>query len=236
MPDTSLPPAAARRTAAAKPDRRQAILLAAERLFADRGYHAVSMRDIATAAEVPVALVSYHYGSKQALYRAIFESWLPSIEQRRARLASAMQRPRSPTTLRAVLLAFVEPLVQLHADPLGQHFARMAARDLSAPTPEADANNREFFDPMAHAFIDAFQALYPARTREELAWCYQFMLGALLHFLSDTRVQRLSGGSATPADPARQPLLLAFIEAGFAGVLGKPSTTPASTRAKVRQP
>ena len=150
------------RAAASRPDRRQAILLAAERLFAERGFHAVSMRDIATEAGVPVALVSYHYGSKQALYRAIFESWLPSIGQRRAGLDAVMAAPAG-ATLGAVLRAYTVPLLRLQADPLGQHFARMASRDMAERTPEAEALQQEFFDPLATAYIDAFQQLYPGR-------------------------------------------------------------------------
>jgi AcrR family transcriptional regulator len=210
-----------RRAQPEAPSRRDAILLAAERLFAERGYHAVSLRDIAAEAGVQVALVGYYFGAKHELYRAIFESWVPSIRQRRALLAEAMAAERTPSTLRDVLDAFVDPLVQLQADPQGRHFARMAARDLAAPTPEADANNREFFDPMAHAFIDALQALFPRHTREQVAWCYQFMLGAVLHYLSDVRVERLSRGAAKAADPARKDMLLDFIAAGFRGVLGR---------------
>ena len=42
-----------------RPDRRAAILLAAEKLFAEHGYHAVSIRQIALEAQVPLALVHH---------------------------------------------------------------------------------------------------------------------------------------------------------------------------------
>ena len=203
--------------------RRQNILLAAERLFAQHGFHGVSMRDIATEARVPVALVSYHYGTKQDLYHAIFESWLPTVEQRRAMLDQATAGAQVPT-LEAILDAFIRPLVAMNHDPAGQYFAKMAARDLASPTPESEQAQREYFDPMAHAFIDALQRLFPKRTRADVAWCYQFMLGAVLHHLSDVRIERLSGGTATAADPARAPMLVAFVAAGFRGALGEPAS------------
>ena len=202
--------------------RRQAILLAAERLFAEHGYHGVSMRDIAAGAGVPVALVSYHYGGKQELYQAIFVSWQPSVQQRRALLQRALDDPAG-TTLEAILQAFVGPLAAMNRDPAGRYFARMAARDLASPTPESEQAQHAFFDPMAHAFIDALQTLFPRATRADVAWCYQFMLGAVLHHLSDVRVERLSLGTATAADPAREPMLVAFVAAGFRGALGEPA-------------
>ena len=47
---------------------RQKILDAAEILFAERGFHSVSVRDITTEAGVDVALINYHFGSKQLLF------------------------------------------------------------------------------------------------------------------------------------------------------------------------
>lgn len=211
--------------------RRQTILLAAEKLFAHNGYHAVSMRDIAAEAGVPVALVSYHYGAKQALYHAIFESWLPIVKQRRALLDAAMAGGETPS-LESVLTAFVQPLAALNRDPAGQYFAKMAARDLASPTAESEQAQREFFDPMAHAFIDALQRLFPQHTRADVAWCYQFMLGALLHHLSDVRVERLSQGTASAAAPEAEPKLLAFVTAGFRGVLGEPRAPRPARRAR----
>ena len=49
------------------PNRQANILQAAERLFATRGFHGVSIRDIADEAGVPLALVGYYYGPKLSL-------------------------------------------------------------------------------------------------------------------------------------------------------------------------
>lgn len=230
-----LPPRSGR---ADQPDRRLNILLAAEKLFALHGYHAVSIRDIAAEAEVPLALVGYYYGAKHELYGAIMQSWRGNIDDRLARLRDAAAEADRWLRLERILEAFIVPLVTLHASPEGQYFALMAARDLAAPTPEADAAQREFFDPMAHAFIDALMTTAPRATRGRVAWCYQFTLGAVLHFLSDQRVERLSKGENRPADPAAAGQLLAFVVAGFRAVLGAPAehapARPAGGMAKGR--
>lgn len=55
------------------PQTREQILDAARRLFARHGYDGASMRAIAAAARVDVALVSYHFGSKADLFAASLE-------------------------------------------------------------------------------------------------------------------------------------------------------------------
>jgi len=49
---------------------RDLVLDAAERLFARHGFYGVSVRDITKAADVDVALVSYHFGGKRELCAA----------------------------------------------------------------------------------------------------------------------------------------------------------------------
>lgn len=206
-----------------QPDRRLNILLAAERLFAKHGYHGVSIRDIANEAQVPLALVGYHYGAKHELYQAIFESWRPMIGSRLERLRAALESTPEAQRLDAIIDAFVTPVIALHQHEEGRHYAAMAARELSAPAPEADLAQREFFDPMAHAFIDALCTVAPKATRGQVAWCYQFMLGALLHHLTDQRVERLSRNENKPADPAARHELMRFLGGGFRAVLNLPA-------------
>lgn len=223
-------------------DRRRDILLAAEKLFALSGYHAVSIRDIAAEAGVPLALVGYYYGAKHELYHAIFESWSSTIGARRARLAAAVAEPGAADLLERILDAFIVPVIALHGTPDGRYYALMSARDFVLPSPEASRAQREFFDPMAHAFIDALQLAFPGASRGGVAWCYQFMLGALTHFLTDERVVRLSNGENRAADPAAQIHLLRFVAAGFRAVLGaaptaqrRPSKRPPTAHSRRRK-
>jgi len=231
MPRAALPPAPLRPPPEARPDRRQAILLAAEKLFALRGYHAVSIRQIAEEAAVPLALVSYYFGAKHELFLAIFAHWSPTIEARLAALRQVAIAPDDEATLAAIVHAFVQPVLELRASPEGEYYALLVARQLYQVVDEAEAVLRTWFDPMAHAFIDALHAATPAAPRTQAAWCYQFMLGALLNHLSDTRIVGLSRGLNRPADPAAGPLLVRFISGGLrAALVAPPQATPASVK------
>ena len=199
-------------------DRRQAILLAAERLFAERGYAAVSIRQIADAAGVPPALVDYHFGQKHELFIAIFHHWRDTIEQRLQRLREA-RAEADGDALRRVVEAFVMPVLALRCSAEGEFYAQLVARELVYRTPDTDRVLAEMFDPMAHAFIDALHQLRPRWPRARAAWAYQFAMGALLHHLVDHRVQRLSHGQNAPHDAAAAPLLIDFICAGIDAVL-----------------
>ncbi len=206
---------------AARPDRKAAILLAAERLFAQHGYHAVSIRQIAAEAGVPLALVGYYHGAKHELFHAIFAHWQPTIDQRLA-LLGAVMNGAAPPTLRRVTQAFVEPVLALRASPEGEYYAMLVARELQYRTPGTDRVLAEMFDPMAHAFIDALHQLRPRQPRARAAWAYQFAMGALLHHLTDYRIERLSHGKNPPNSPAAAPLLIDFITAGIEAALPSP--------------
>ncbi len=54
-------------------DKKQIILEEAEKLFASSGFSGTSVREIAKAADVNVAMISYYFGSKEQLLMAIFQ-------------------------------------------------------------------------------------------------------------------------------------------------------------------
>lgn len=199
-------------TAPQRLDRKADILLAAEKLFAQRGYHAVSIRDIAQEAGVPLALVGYHYGAKHELFHAIFAHWNSTIEERLMGLKTAH-------TLARIIDAFVGPVLRMRQSSEGEYYALLVARELFHVRDESDRVLRDFFDPLAHAFIDALNLALPHATRGQIAWGYQFALGALLHHISDDRVARLSKGQNTPSDPAAAALLARFIVGGLRAAL-----------------
>ncbi|MFH6968404.1 TetR/AcrR family transcriptional regulator [Flavobacterium sp. YJ01] len=59
---------------------KKVLLETAESLFSDRGYSDTSIRDIAKAAGVNLALVNYHFGSKENLYLTIFKRRFSAYE------------------------------------------------------------------------------------------------------------------------------------------------------------
>lgn len=209
-----------------RPDRQQDILLAAEKLFAQHGYRAVSIRQIAEEAGVPLALVSYYHGQKHELFKAIFDHWRPTVDERLALLAQALQGQAGADMLRRVVEALVLPVLRLRASVEGEYYAQLVARELFYRTPEAATVLAEHFDPMAHAFIDGLRQSCPGSSRAQAAWAYQFAIGALLHHISDERVERLSLGRNQPAHPQAGPWLIDFIRAGIAAVLAPPQAFP----------
>jgi len=232
-----LPRSTARNHAAPlRPDRKGQILLAAERLFAKYGFHAVSIRQIAQEAQVPLALVGYHYGQKQDLFHAIFQHWSGTIEERLQGLQAVQSQAHSRHKLQSIVEAFIFPVIRLRSSPEGESYAMLMTKGLSPQSDEADRVLRDFFDPMAEAFItalhDTLAAEFPgaAVTRGTAAWSYQFSLGALLHHLSDTRVARLSHEECSPNDPDVQPHLVQFIVHGIRGAVQSFHHRPAKRR------
>jgi AcrR family transcriptional regulator len=199
-----------------------AILLAAEKLFSQRGYHGVTIRQIAEEAGVPLALVGYYYGPKHDLFHAIFVHWQGTAEQRLALLQEVTQGRPGAGRLRQVVEAFVRPVLAQRASAEGEYYAQLVARELARQTPETQRVLSDFFDPLAHRFIDALHAARPHSARSTAAWAYQFALGALLHHISDHRMPALSLGENASNDPAAGALLIDFITAGIAAVMPEP--------------
>jgi len=210
---------------ASRPDRQQAILLAAEKLFSQHGYHGVTIRQIAEEAGVPLALVGYYYGPKHSLFHAIFAHWNQTIEERLAALDAAVVDPGDPQTLTRIVEAFVRPVIRLRHSEEGFYYAQLVGRELSYGSEEVDRVLREFFDPMAHRFIAALHAALPQASLGDVAWGYQFALGALMHHLVDDRVVRLSQGQNQASDPAAADRLVRFIAGGLRAAMPVPAPT-----------
>lgn len=175
---------------------RDRILDAAESLFAEDGLHAVSVRQIASAAGVPINLITYHFGSKDGLYRAVFERRSPTIvEQRLAGLRLAEDEPDPERRLTLIVKALVLPMVRLRVLDAQSRFGRLMAREASDPNAFKRGIIPKMFDPVAQEVVAALSRAMPERSKTQIYWGYQFALGALIYLMTDTgRIERLSGG------------------------------------------
>jgi AcrR family transcriptional regulator len=67
---------------------RSAVIAAAKQQFAERGYEAVSLDDVATAARVTKGAIYHHFDSKRDLFRTVYEELAAEVESRvRKRIA-----------------------------------------------------------------------------------------------------------------------------------------------------
>jgi len=145
---------------------RDKILDTAEMLFAEDGLHAVSMRQIAAAARVPTGLISYHFGSKDGLYGAVFARRSPTIvEQRLAGLRLAEDEPDPDRRLELIVKALVLPMVRLRTIDEQARFGRLMAREASDPNAFERGIIPQIFDPVAQEVVAALARALPERSR-----------------------------------------------------------------------
>lgn len=108
----------------ARRDTRRQLILAAERLFAERGLAGVSLREINVAAgQRNTSAAHYHFGSKEALVEAIFDFRRNEIGRRRDEILDRLEREGRATDMRALTQALVEPLAaELNAGEEESHY------------------------------------------------------------------------------------------------------------------
>jgi AcrR family transcriptional regulator len=116
---------------------RDRILSTALDLFGERGFTGVSIRDIASRAKVNVAAISYHFGGKAALYRAVAQHVIDGIESRvRSRAGALIEAPPSdPAAALMALETLVETVVDVIVGPPEmRRVARFVIREQMQPT------------------------------------------------------------------------------------------------------
>jgi AcrR family transcriptional regulator len=192
------------------------ILGAAEELFAQFGFAGTSLRQVTSRAEVNIAAVNYHFGSKENLVNEVFRRRMDEMSALRlAALSTATQQ--SPCNLEQVLAAFVEPALALAQDRHGGGaFIRVIARAYA----EKNDNLRRFLsDQYGHVlreFAKAIAACVPDLSKEDLYWRLDFLSGALTYAMADFGMIKRPGGvteAKHQAHAARE--LIRFAAAGF---------------------
>ena len=197
---------------------RERLLLTATRLFAEHGYEGVSLRAVAAAAKTHLALIHYHFGTKEDLYRAIWASRYTAPIEWRLRMFSAIDYslPRHELVEQLVDI-FLRPVVDLMGDPDGRAFLRIMAYEMGDTKEPQRGILSDYLDPTGRAVIGAFQRALPEVSPADVAWGFQAMAGVgLLHMVEVDRITRMSDRAAISGDIASAyPRLRAFITGGW---------------------
>jgi AcrR family transcriptional regulator len=198
---------------------KERILNVAERMFAEHGYRAVSLRSITRKAEVNNASIHYHFGSKEELLREIFAQRGADLNAERSR---RLFEYKSITTglpaVEEILDAFLRPSFFVPNGEKGaRRFMRLRALVAQEDAPLAKELMRVHFDQVSRSFVEALSKALPGLPIEELHWRFHFLIGALYWTVAaPSRIRDFSRGLCDPSDTsAVLNQLITFLSAGL---------------------
>jgi AcrR family transcriptional regulator len=182
---------------------RAAILAAAERLYADRGFGDVTLRDIVAEANVNLAAVNYHFGSKDELIAELFVTRSLALNRERLReLRAAEEQGGGRADISEVLRALVGPTLRgcLGAERERSTAARFMIRvSIESVPPIRRIKNREVDH--LRKFVAAMARSLPGHSVVELYWGLHFALAMAQQTVRDSeRLAKLSEGKCDVDD------------------------------------
>ncbi len=199
------------------PATRQALIRAGRRLFAERGYDGASVRAITRAASANLGSITYHFGSKRALYGAVVsESAAPLV----ARVTAAAGVPGAGALDRveAVVRAFFAALAEMPELPQLILQEMAVGRD---PPAEAVAAVRGMLAAL-RGVIETGQEEGAIRAGDPTLFAVS-LVSQPLHMTLLRRMVRAVAGLDVTEPAARQPMVdhaVAFVRRGVAAVEG----------------
>jgi AcrR family transcriptional regulator len=204
---------------------RERILDAAEELFAEHGFDAVTVRQVTRRSEVDVALAHYYFGTKKGLFDAVFLRRASILNEARLRAIDEYQINPGPggATVEGFIQAFLDPVLERWATggPGWKSYLAIVAQVNNTPKWGGETMAR-YFDPVIRRLIDALRGIMHTAHDADLYWGYQFFSGALtLTFAETGRIERLSSGLCRSSDhEAVRARLAPFVAAGFRRICG----------------
>lgn len=204
-----------------RPDTKERILDAAEKLFSEHGLAGTSLRRIITTADVNLAAIHYHYQTKDALIEAVVMRRVGPVNLDRLALldrAVAEFAPR-PVPVELILEAFVGPTVEIAGDPSrgGRPFVRLMGRMFTEGAHLLPGIFQRHGGGMAFRFLAELQRSLPGLDKQDLLWGLFLSVGVLMNtLLNSDKLEFLSGGACNlnnPKDVTRR--IVDFAAAGL---------------------
>jgi AcrR family transcriptional regulator len=223
--------------APAKRATRSLILDAAEALFAQRGYHGVSLRDITQQAGVELALANYHFGPKENLFREVIAR---RVDEHCAGVIGALDAataaaPNGVPTVEAIVTAFLS--YSFHKSATGgegwkNYFLLLSRSSLSPVYEPVLEPVREPYGRVIRRYLAALQAALPGFQPGNLYSAFYYLQAVLTRLLSETDILDRQSRGLVPASDFDGHLarVVPFFTAGFYALAGQPELGQAARR------
>lgn len=206
---------------ASKPDSKLALLQAATKMFAEKGFEGATVKDLADEAGVNVSLVSYHFGGKDGLYRACI---LQFAQARLDAVQRILKSPNSQSELQVRLRLFAEELVDVHVrEP---DLCKIVHRDVEKMTEIGEEVMRHGFFELFLTFVQFLKSAEKAKlTRkfkdhEQLA---TLLFGSLIHMLHTEPHRKLMGRPSIQDSKYREDVLNLWTDLSITSLGSHPS-------------
>ena len=191
------------------------ILGAAEELFAQFGFAGTSLRQVTSRADVNIAAVNYHFGSKENLVNEVFRRRMDEMSQQRL-AGLKLATKEHPGELEPILAAFVEPALAIAQDRHGSAFARMVARAYAEKNDALRKFLSEHYGHVLREFAKAIAACLPDLPKDSLYWRLDILVGSLTYAMADFGLIRRPSGVTEAAHRERAAReLIRFAASGF---------------------
>ena len=175
---------------------KERILDMAEALFAKKGFHGVSVREITAAAGCNMAGINYHFGGKKNLYTEVFRArWIPRELQMYESFKNTVENNKTISTgeiIQALARAYID--CPLSKEELRLH-RQLIIREINDPTDvfklAADHTLRPLFEYLYHVLK---KQVLENKTEEDLTFDIMSIFGVILYFnYSRPMVSRITG-------------------------------------------
>ncbi|MFT3991674.1 MAG: TetR family transcriptional regulator [Luteolibacter sp.] len=211
------------------------LLDAAEQLFAEKGFEAVSVRDITKLANANVAAVNYHFGSREGLLTMVMTRYLAPVNEERMALLDEAERRAGGKALSVeeIIIAMSRPLINqvMRSEMSEQVFCKLLARVISEQNDDLSFAVETHLRSAAHRFYDALEKALPDVSREEIAWRLHFTHGAVVKLLYH---QEMFKRVAEIPDATLEESFQRFIRYAVAGMCQQPASAPVKEAAPAK--
>lgn len=199
-------------------DTRRKLIETAVRHFAEHGFEAASQRAIQRDAGVNPAAAHYYFGSKEAMYRAVIDTFIHDVQEERVRLHAALPAALTGRArLQRLLHDYYEPGFAIATTPHGFHYARILARVQGERGMPTQIIFGDIVRPVRMLYVNSLRPLFPT-TRADAIEEALVMGVALMSIAAIGRGQGDLSPVTSPADAAEQ--LATFMAAGFEARFG----------------
>ena len=163
------------------------ILDAAECLFATQGIRGTSLKEITELADVNIAAVNYHFRTKDALLRAVYERCFQPLNEERLRLLEEAEAAAGDQALplEQVLYALFEPMVR--AWQTNRNFILLVGRLQSEPDPQLNVFVQGLYGGLIQRFLTAARRSAPDIADEQLFFWIHFLFGGVVYTLINSQ-------------------------------------------------